>query len=141
MAGYWKQPELTTQALDVDRWFRTGDAGWLDENGYLFMHDRIKDIIITGGENVYPVEVERVLNTHPLVSQAIVIGVPDERWGETVKAVVIATQAVEAPDLIDSCREYLAHYKCPTTVAFVDSFPLNAAGKILKRELRERYGA
>ena len=141
MAGYWKQPELTTQALDVDRWFRTGDAGWLDENGYLFMHDRIKDIIITGGENVYPVEVERVLNTHPLVSQAIVIGVPDERWGETVKAVVIATQAVEATDLIDYCREYLAHYKCPTTVAFVDSFPLNAAGKILKRELRERYGA
>jgi long-chain acyl-CoA synthetase len=141
MAGYWKQTALTAQVLDDDGWFRTGDAGWIDEHGFLFMHDRIKDMIITGGENVYPVEVERVLNTHPCVSQAIVIGIDDERWGETVMAVVIAQPAVEGAELIAYCREHLAHYKCPTSVAFVDSFPLNAAGKILKRDLRERYGA
>ena len=98
-------------------------------------------MIISGGENVYPAEVERVLNTHPQVSQAIVIGVPHERWGETVKAVVIATEPIEESDLIAYARERLAHYKCPTSVVFVDSFPLNAAGKILKRELRIQYGA
>ena len=141
MVGYWQQPDLTAEVIAQDGWFRTGDAGWLDPHGFLFMHDRIKDMIISGGENVYPAEVERVLNTHPQVSQAIVIGVPHERWGETVKAVVIATEPIEESDLIAYARERLAHYKCPTSVVFVDSFPLNAAGKILKRELRIQYGA
>jgi acyl-CoA synthetase (AMP-forming)/AMP-acid ligase II len=141
MVGYWQQPDLTAEVITQDGWFRTGDAGWLDPHGFLFMHDRIKDMIISGGENVYPAEVERVLNTHPQVSQAIVIGVPHERWGETVKAVVIATEPIEESDLIAYARERLAHYKCPTSVVYVDSFPLNAAGKILKRELRIQYGA
>jgi long-chain acyl-CoA synthetase len=145
MLGYWNKPDATTAVLSDDGWFRTGDAGWVDAEGYLFLHDRIKDMIVTGGENVYPAEVENALNAHPSVADAAVIGVPDDKWGETVKAIVVRApgapddDAVLAADIIASTRERLAHYKCPTSVAFVDALPRNPSGKILKRELRKPY--
>ena len=147
MLGYWEKPNETHRAIDAEGWLRTGDAGYLDDEGYLFLHDRIKDMIVSGGENVYPAEVENVLLSHPAVSDAAAIGVPDDRWGETVKAIVvlapdIAAQTdrnVLAAGIIDLCRSQLAHYKCPTSVDFADSLPRNPSGKILKRELREPY--
>jgi long-chain acyl-CoA synthetase len=147
MAGYWNKPEATGEVLSGDGWFRTGDAGWVDAEGYVFLHDRIKDMIVTGGENVYPAEVENALVAHPAVTDAAVIGVPDERWGETVKAIVVRAPGVPgddealAADLMASTRERLAHYKCPTSVDFVEVLPRNPSGKILKRELREPYWA
>ena len=145
MLGYWNKPEETAAALDADGWFRTGDAGWLDDEGYLFLHDRIKDMIVSGGENIYPAEVENALLAHPAVSDAAVIGVPDDRWGETVKAIVVrsadASEDEEglALDIIAATRSRLAHYKCPTSVDFVDVLPRNPSGKVLKRELRQPY--
>ncbi len=146
MAGYWNRPEETAAVLSDDGWFRTGDAGWVDGEGYLFLHDRIKDMIVSGGENVYPAEVENALLAHPDVSDAAVIGVPDERWGETVKAIVVRVAAdvsdeALAEDIIRFCRERLAHFKCPTSVDFVETLPRNPSGKILKRELRVPYWA
>jgi long-chain acyl-CoA synthetase len=147
MAGYWEKPEATAAVLSEDGWFRTGDAGWVDAEGYVFLHDRIKDMIVSGGENVYPAEVENALLSHPAVADAAVIGVPDNRWGETVKAIVVrAPGAPEdhhrlAADIIASTRQRLAHYKCPTSVDFVDVLPRNASGKILKRELRQPFWA
>jgi long-chain acyl-CoA synthetase len=139
--GYWGRDEETARALDTDGWLRTGDAGFLDEEGYLFLTDRVKDMIISGGENVYPAEVENALSEHPAVADVAVIGVPDERWGETVKAVVVRRPdaTAEAADVITFARERLAHFKCPTSVDFVESLPRNPSGKILKRELREPY--
>jgi long-chain acyl-CoA synthetase len=148
MLGYWGRPEETAAVLTDDGWFRTGDAGWVDEEGYLFLHDRIKDMVVSGGENVYPAEVENVLASHPAVADVAVIGVPDRRWGETVKAVVVPTPAVAGDpaaratlerDVIAFTRERLAHYKCPTSVDVVDALPRNPSGKILKRELRRPY--
>jgi acyl-CoA synthetase (AMP-forming)/AMP-acid ligase II len=120
---------------------RTGDAGYLDDDGYLFLHDRIKDMVVSGGENIYPAEVENVLLAFPGVADAAVIGVPDEKWGETVKAIVVAAPATEldTASIIAFCRERLAHYKCPTSVDFVPVLPRNPSGKVLKRELREPY--
>ena len=139
--GYWGRDEETARTLDADGWLRTGDAGYLDEEGYLFLTDRVKDMIISGGENVYPAEVENALSDHPAVTDVAVIGVPDERWGETVKAIVVRRPggAAEADDIIAFTRERLAHFKCPTSVDFVASLPRNPSGKILKRELREPY--
>jgi long-chain acyl-CoA synthetase len=139
--GYWQQPETTEQALTSDGWLRTGDAAYRDDDGYFFLHDRMKDMIITGGENVYPAEVENVIAHHPAVLEVAVIGVPSERWGETVKALVVVDAASEATEreLIDFARERLAHYKCPTSVDFVNSLPRNASGKLLKKVLREPY--
>ncbi|HEX2849547.1 MAG TPA: long-chain-fatty-acid--CoA ligase [Acidimicrobiales bacterium] len=142
MKGYWNKPDDTARAIDADGWFRTGDAGyWKD--GYLFLHDRVKDMIVSGGENIYPAEVENVLMAHPDVADVGVIGVPHERWGETVKAVVVKAAGADptAEDLIAFARERLAHYKCPTSVDFIDALPRNPSGKILKRELREPYWA
>ncbi|OLM12090.1 Long-chain-fatty-acid--CoA ligase [Pseudonocardia sp. Ae717_Ps2] len=142
MAGYWNKPDATADVF-VDGWLRTGDAGRVDESGYLFLEDRVKDMIISGGENVYPAEVERVLATHPQVAEVAVIGAPHEKWGETVKAVVVA-QPGSTPDpaeLIAYCRDRLAHYKCPSIVELIDALPRNPTGKILKRELREPRGA
>jgi len=139
MSGYWADPEASEEVLVADGWLRTGDAGYLDAAGYLFLHDRVKDMIVSGGENVYPAEVERVLREHPAVADVAVIGVPDERWGETVKAVVVAAQPIEATELIGFARDRLAHYKCPTSVDFLDALPRNASGKVLKREVREPY--
>ncbi|HVV77216.1 MAG TPA: long-chain-fatty-acid--CoA ligase [Mycobacteriales bacterium] len=140
MSGYWQNPDATDEVLIADGWLRSGDAGYRDGDGYLYLHDRVKDMIVSGGENVYPAEVERVLLDHPSVADVAVVGVPDERWGETVKAVVVAAgEPVEAAELIDFTRERLAHYKCPTSVDFVAELPRNASGKVLKRQVREPY--
>jgi long-chain acyl-CoA synthetase len=116
-----------------------GDVGYLDEDGLLFLIDRQKDVVITGGVNVYPAEVERVLVSHPSVSDAAVIGVPDDEWGESVVAVVVAAAPVSADDLIAHCRELLSSHKCPRNIEFVDELQLDPLGKVLKRELRDRY--
>ncbi|GAA1527869.1 fatty acid--CoA ligase [Actinomadura kijaniata] len=139
MKGYWGLPEATEAALLPDGFFRTGDAGYLDEDGYLYIHDRVKDMIISGGENIYPAEVENVLMGHPKVADCAVIGVPDEKWGETPKAVVVLTEEVPERELIDYCRDRLAHFKCPTSVEIRTEIPRNPSGKILKRELRAPY--
>ena len=138
MAGYWNMPEATREAITPDGWLRTGDAGRIDEAGYLYIEDRVKDMIISGGENVYPAEVERVLRQHPNVADVAVIGVPDEKWGETVRAVVVPTEGVVVDEaaLIAFTRDRLAHYKCPTSVSVVSALPRNPTGKILKRQLR-----
>jgi long-chain acyl-CoA synthetase len=143
MAGYWNKPDETASTLTADGWLRTGDAGYLDADGYLYIHDRVKDLIISGAENVYPAEVENVLMSHPGVADVAAIGVPSERWGETVKAIVVkAPDADPSPEeIIIFARERLAHYKCPTSVDFIDVLPRNASGKILKRELRAPYWA
>ncbi|TNY37813.1 long-chain-fatty-acid--CoA ligase [Thermomonospora catenispora] len=139
MIGYWDLPEATEAALLDDGWFRTGDAGYLDSDGYLYIHDRVKDMIISGGENIYPAEVENVLMSHPKVADCAVIGVPHDKWGETPKAVVVASGEVTEQEIIDYCRDRLAHFKCPTSVDFVDAIPRNPTGKVLKRELRAPY--
>ncbi len=139
--GYWGRDDETARTLDADGWLRTGDAGFLDAEGYLFLTDRVKDMIISGGENVYPAEVENALSDHPAVADIAIIGVPHERWGETVKAVVVlrAGASADAADIIAFARARLAHFKCPTSVDLVESLPRNPSGKILKRELREPY--
>jgi long-chain acyl-CoA synthetase len=141
MAGYWHQPGQTAAALTGDGWLRTGDLGYLDDDQRIYLVDRAKDMIITGGENVYPAEVEKVLAAHPALAEAAVIGVPDERWGETVKAVVVARpgHTPDAAGVIAFCRGRLARFKCPTSVDVVDALPHTATGKVVKPVLRERY--
>jgi long-chain acyl-CoA synthetase len=141
MAGYWHQPEQTAAALTPDGWLRTGDLGYLDQQQRIYLVDRAKDMIITGGENVYPAEVEKVLAAYPPLAEAAVIGVPDDRWGETVKAVVVACPGavVEPAEVIAFCRGQLARFKCPTSVDVVDTLPHTATGKVVKPVLRERY--
>ncbi|MGQ4601259.1 long-chain-fatty-acid--CoA ligase [Nocardia sp. R6R-6] len=138
MGGYWNMLEATREALTPDGWLRTGDAGRVDEEGYLFVKDRVKDMIITGGENVYPAEVERVLLQHQDVADVAVIGVPHEKWGETVKAVIVPSDGatIDESVLIAFTRDHLAHYKCPTSISVIPVLPRNPTGKILKRELR-----
>lgn len=140
MKGYWRRDKETAQVMR-DGWFATGDAGYLDERGYLFIHDRVKDMIVSGGENIYPAEVESVLFGQPDVADVAVIGVPDEKWGEAVKAIVVRRggSAVDAETIIAYGRERLAGYKLPKSVEFVDVLPRNPTGKLLKRELREKY--
>jgi long-chain acyl-CoA synthetase len=141
MAGYWHKPDETARTITPDGWLRTGDAGYKDDDGFIYLHDRIKDMIVSGGENIYPAEVENALMSHPSVADAAVIGVPSERWGETVKAIVVAAPGASptAEELIEHCRDRVARYKCPTSVDFADALPRNPSGKILKRELREPY--
>ncbi|GLZ44693.1 acyl-CoA synthetase [Actinomycetospora sp. NBRC 106375] len=138
--GYWARPEETAQALEGG-WFHTGDAGYLDEEGFLFLTDRIKDMIVTGAENVYPIEVENVLSEHPDLADVAVIGVPDERWGETVKAVVVAREGAEIDTdaLLEWAKERIAGFKRPRSVDVVDALPRNPSGKILKKDLRKPY--
>ena len=140
LAGYHRQPEATREAF-AGGWFHSGDLGRLDEEGYLWLVDRKKDLIVSGGENVYPAEVERVLLDHPAVAEAAVIGVPDPRWVETPLAFVVLSDgdAVGEADLIDHCRRYLAGFKKPSAVIMVPELPRNAGGKVLKRRLRETY--
>ncbi|MCY3926564.1 MAG: AMP-binding protein [bacterium] len=140
MEGYWEAPETTAEALDGG-WFRTGDGGHIDDDGYLVLTDRRKDVIITGGENVSSIEVEDCLFAHPSVSEAAVIGVPHERWGETPKALVVPAAGAEVTEaeLIAHCRERLAHYKCPTSVEFRDALFRTATGKLQKYRLRAPY--
>lgn len=141
MAGYWKQPEASATAM-IDGWFRSGDVAVVDEDGYAFVVDRIKDMIISGGENVYPAEVEDALYAHPAVADCAVIGVPDERWGEVGRAVVMLApgQRVDEDGLLGFLAGRLAKYKIPKSVHFVDQIPRTATGKILKKRLRETYG-
>ena len=140
MKGYWNNSPATAETLR-NGWLRTGDLGNLDPDGYLYITDRKKDMIISGGANVYPREVEEVIAVHPTVADVAVIGVPDEKWGETVKALVVLSDnaRVTARDIMDFCRSNLAGYKKPTSVEFLPVLPKNAYGKVLKRELRERY--
>jgi long-chain acyl-CoA synthetase len=140
MKGYWENPEATAEAIR-DGWLHTGDIGAFDDRGYLFLLDRAKDMIITGGNNVYPREVEEVIITHAAVANVVVLGIPDEYWGEAVHAVVVAEagQRVTAEEIIDHCGGSLAGYKKPKAVDFVDQLPVSGYGKVLRREVRERY--
>jgi long-chain acyl-CoA synthetase len=140
-AGYFNRPQETAAAITPDGWLRTGDGGYRDGEGFLFLTDRIKDMIVSGGENVYPVEVEEALAQHPAVADVTVIGVPHERWGEAVAALVVRHEGrpCTAEDLVAFARERLAGYKLPRIVEFVDGFPRTPSGKVLKRDLRERY--
>jgi acyl-CoA synthetase (AMP-forming)/AMP-acid ligase II len=143
MKGYWNNDAATAEAVDADGWFRSGDVGYLDDDGYLYIHDRVKDMIVSGGENVYPAEVEDALMRHPGIGDVAVIGVPHERWGETAKAVVVKAPgaAPTEEEIIAFAREHLARFKCPTSVDFVDVLPRNPSGKVLKKDLRAPYWA
>ena len=141
MMGYWDRPEETRKAV-VEGWMHTGDRGYMDEDGYVYVVDRIKDMIISGGENVYSAEVENCVAQHPAVAQCAVIGIPDAKWGEAVHAVVMRKPgvAVMSDEIIAFCKDRIAHYKCPHNVRVQDEpLPLSGAGKILKRELRKPY--
>ena len=140
MKGYWRAEEATERALR-NGWFHTGDMGLKDADGYVYIVDRKHDMIVSGGENVYPREVEEVLYCHPGVLEAAVIGVPSERWGETVKGIVVLRPGASASEaeIVAFCRERLAHYKCPTSVDFLEQLPRNPSGKVLKGTLREKY--
>jgi len=140
MAGYYDLPAETSAAITADGWLRTGDGGYVDDEGYLFLTDRVKDMIVSGGENVYPIEVEEALSQHPGLVEAAVVGVPDERWGEMVKAFVVPKPgaSVTEPELRAFCRERLAGYKVPRQFEFVAELPRTPTGKVLKRALRER---
>jgi fatty-acyl-CoA synthase len=140
--GYWQQPALTAQAITAHGWLHTGDVARVDEDGYFYIVDRWKDMYISGGENVYPAEVENVLFAHPDVNEAAVIGIADERWGEVGLAVVVprSGSGVSAEVLIAYCQEQLARYKVPRTIQFVEELPRTAAGKVRKTELRTSFG-
>jgi acyl-CoA synthetase (AMP-forming)/AMP-acid ligase II len=142
MTGYWKRDEETAQAL-VDGWLHTGDVGWMDEEGYLFITGRTKDLIIRGGENISPGEIEAVLEQHPKIEEAVVIGVPDLEWGEEVKAIVVLKpgETATADEIVQYAKSRLASFKAPKYVTFVQELPRNYLGKVLKTDLRKLYGA
>lgn len=141
MKGYWKMPEATAEAIVEGGWFRSGDAGYLDSDGYCYIFDRVKDMIVSGGENIYPAEVENVLMAHPAITDVAVIGVPDEKWGEVPMAIIVRKKdvAVDEKEIIDFARTKLASFKCPKSVVWVDALPRNPSGKILKKDLRAPY--
>jgi long-chain acyl-CoA synthetase len=141
MLGYFNKPQETARTITPDGWLRTGDGGYIDKEGYVFLTDRLKDVIISGGENIYPMEIENVLSGHPAVGEVAVIGVPSERWGETVKAIVALRKDATATEqeLIAYAAGQLAGYKKPTSIDFVAALPRNPTGKILKVSLREPY--
>jgi long-chain acyl-CoA synthetase len=141
MLGYWDNVSATHASLTADGWFKTGDAGYRDAEGFLYLHDRVKDMIVSGGENIYPAEIENVLAKHDAVADVAVIGIPDEKWGEAVKAVVVRAEGsdVDEAALITFCRSSLAGYKLPKSVSFTDALPRNPSGKLLKREIRAPY--
>jgi len=140
LEGYWQQPEATAEA-NRGGWFHSGDGGSFDDEGYLTISDRKKDIIITGGENVSSIEIEDTLFSHPAVAEVAVIGVPHEKWGETVKALVVLAPGatIDESELIEHCRERIAHFKCPTSVEFRTELTRTATGKLQKFRLREPY--
>jgi long-chain acyl-CoA synthetase len=141
MKGYWNLPDATAATVDKEGWLRTGDAGYLDEEGYLYIHDRVKDMIISGGENVYPAEVENAIYGHPDVAEVAVIGVPSERWGEEVKAVIVPKpgRIPREDDVIAWARARIAAFKAPKSIEIIDAFPRTATGKVLRRELKAKY--
>jgi acyl-CoA synthetase (AMP-forming)/AMP-acid ligase II len=140
MKGYWNKSDATRESI-IDGWFYSGDAGYFDEEGYLFIHDRVKDMIVSGGENIYPAEVENALMSNSEILDAAVVGVPDEKWGESVKGfVVLATDSSLSEDeIISYTRTQIAAYKCPKSIEFIKELPRNPSGKILRRELRDPY--
>lgn len=141
MNGYWNLPDATAKTITKDGWVKSGDAGYIDEDGYVYVHDRVKDMIVSGGENIYPAEVESAIFGHPHVAEVAVIGVPDKMWGEAVKAIIVAKpgQPQNAQEILDYTRKRIAGYKVPKSVDFVKELPRNASGKILKRELRKPF--
>lgn len=141
MVGYWHMEDATRATVDDQGWLRTGDAGYLDADGYLYIHDRVKDVIISGAENIYPAEVENAIYGHPHVAEVAVIGIPDDKWGEAVKAVIaLKPGAIADPsDILAFARSRIAAFKLPKSIDFVDALPRNASGKVLKRKLREPY--
>ncbi|MEO1658434.1 MAG: fatty acid--CoA ligase [Pseudomonadota bacterium] len=141
MRGYWKNEKATGETIGGDGWLLTGDAGYLDADGYLYIHDRVKDMIISGAENIYPAEVESAMYGHPDIADVAIIGVPDERWGEAVKAVVVLKPGTDtsSESILDFTRTRIAAFKVPKSVDFVKELPRNASGKVLKRNLREPY--
>jgi acyl-CoA synthetase (AMP-forming)/AMP-acid ligase II len=143
MVGYWSLPEATAKTLGSDGWLRTGDAGYIDKDGYLYIQDRIKDMIISGGENIYPAEVESAICDHPDVAEVAVVGVPDDKWGEAVKAIVVMKPGKSATptEIINFTRARIAGFKTPKTIDFIEALPRNASGKILRRHLRDPYWA
>ena len=139
MKGYWNKPDATKESI-VDGWFYSGDAGYFDEENYLFIHDRVKDMIVSGGENIYPAEVENALMSHEKILDAAVVGIPDEKWGEAVKAfVVLSDSSLDEDQIISYTRTKIAGYKCPRSINFISELPRNPSGKILRRELRDPY--
>lgn len=143
MAGYFLQPHATKEAVEPNGWLHTGDAGYVDVDGYIYLRDRIKDLIITGGENVYPVEVELALREHPRVADVAVIGLPDTKWGEIVAAFIVATAGPtpDAKEIMAWARERIGGFKVPKRVEFIADLPRNASGKVLRRELRDSHHA
>lgn len=143
MKGYWRRPEATAEAIDADGWLRTGDAGYVDADGFVYVADRVKDMIQSGAENIYPAEVESAIFGHPAVAEVAVVGVPDAKWGETVHAVVARRPGLDVTtdEIIAWARARIATYKAPRSVEFVDALPKNATGKILRREVRDRVRA
>jgi long-chain acyl-CoA synthetase len=140
MLGYWKNPEMTQQALRGG-WYHSGDMGYMDEDGYLYLVDRKADMIVTGGENVYPKEVEDVLYEHPAVSMAAVVSAPDKKWGERVQAVVVLKpgQSATEEEIINYCKKRLGGYKCPKAIEFWDSLPTTPIGKILRKDVKKKF--
>ena len=141
MIGYFEMTQATAETIDASGWLRTGDVGYLDKDGYLFLQDRAKDLIISGGENIYPAEVENAIYGHPAVSEVTVVGVPDEKWGEAIKAVVVLAAGANPDEagIIAWAAERIARYKLPKSVDFVSALPRNHTGKVLRRELRDHY--
>ncbi len=141
MKGYWNRPEATAQTIDPEGWLSTGDAGYLDEDGYLYIQDRVKDMIISGAENVYQAEGENAIYSHPKVADVAVIGIPDDKWGEAVKACVVVKPGEELTEaeVIAHARQHIAGYKCPKSVDFIAALPRNPSGKILRKDLRAPY--
>ena len=142
MAGYWKDEEKTSQVMTPDGWLRTSDMGWMDEEGYIYLSGRADDMIIRGGENISPEEVEEVLHSHPKVEEVAVIGVADVEWGQEPRAVVVLKKGESATpeEMIEYCRSRLAGFKRPRSVVFIDGLPRNPMGKVLRKKLREEYG-
>ena len=143
MSGYWKEEEKTEKTIDKDGWVHTGDMGYVDEEGYFFLAGRATDMIIRGGENISPEEVEAVLHSYPKIEEAAIIGIPDEDWGEVPKAICVLKEGCEdctPEEIMEYCRANLASYKRPRVVEFIDELPRNPMGKVLKRVLREQHG-
>ena len=138
MKGYWNKTNATQESI-IDDWFYTGDAGYFDNEKFLYIHDRVKDMIVSGGENVYPAEVENALMAHENITDAAVIGIPDNKWGETVKGIVVVNEKISDKEIIDFVKTKIASYKCPKSIDFAEILPRNPSGKILRRELRAPY--
>jgi acyl-CoA synthetase (AMP-forming)/AMP-acid ligase II len=142
MTGYWKDEQKTSQVMTSDGWLRTGDLGWMDEEGYIYLAGRADDMIIRGGENISPEEVEEVLHSHPKIEEAAVIGVPDPEWGQEPRVMVVLKkgEAATSEEIMEYCRSRLAGFKRPRSVVFIDALPRSAMGKVLRKKLREQYG-